>query len=117
MSLQLLPSGCFEITLNDGSIVKGQFNHASLKKLSLHKGGLGYTATLDLLEPTITPGKEIVDNIIKLLLFSVEGSYDDFDVVRWIEEMGGVGSEDWDRLNGHFLDGFVAKKKVATEQV
>jgi len=116
MTLQLLPSGCFEITLNDGSIIKGQFNHASLKKLSLMKGGLGYTETLDLLEPSITSGKDLVNNIIKLILFSVEGQYDDFDVVKWIEEMGGVGSEEWDRLNGHFLDGFVAKKKVAIEQ-
>lgn len=116
MSLTLLPSGCFEISLKDGSIVKGQFNHASLKKLSLLKGGLGYTETLDLLEPSIISGKELVNNIIKLILFSAEGTYDDFDVVKWIEELGGVGSEDWDRLNGHFLDGFVAKKKVATEQ-
>jgi hypothetical protein len=52
MGLQLLPSGGFEITLKDGSIVKGQFNTASLKRLSLFKGGLGFTDTIKLLEKT-----------------------------------------------------------------
>lgn len=109
MSLQLLPSGGFEITLKDETKIKGQFNAASLKKLSLKYGGLGFSETISLLED-----KGTLTTIIDFIICSCEGEYDGFDVMKWIEEMGGIGSDEWIKLNGHFLDGFIAKKKIET---
>lgn len=107
MSLQLLPSGCFEITLKDSTIVKGQFNAGSLKKLSLINGGLGFSDTIDLLTVNAS-----IKSFLQLVLCGVEGSYTEFDVLEWIEQLGGFDSEDSQKLFAHFMDGFVSKKKV-----
>jgi len=113
MSLQLLPSGGFEITLKDGSIIRGQFNTASLKRLSLYKGGLGFTDTIKLLESSGVNGIEWLDNLLQLVKFAAVGDYTDFDVLQWVEEMGGFDSEDFQKLIGHYTDGYMSKKKTA----
>lgn len=114
MSLELLPSGGFSITLKDGSIIKGQFNTASLKRLSLHKGGLGFTDTIKLLERVEgTSGFDYIDNLLQLIKFAAIGEYTDFDVAQWVEEMGGFDSENFQMLLGHYTDAYVAKKKIA----
>jgi hypothetical protein len=112
MSLQLFPSGGFEITLKDGSIIKGQFNTASLKRLALFKGGLGFTDTIKLLEASGVSGIEYLDNILQLVKFAAIGDFTDFDVLQWVEELGGFDSEEFQKLLGHYTDGFMAKKKV-----
>jgi hypothetical protein len=114
MSLQLFPSGGFEITLKDGSIVKGQFNTASLKRLSLFKGGLSFTDTIKLLERTdAVSGFDYIDNLLQLIKFAAIGEYTDFDVAEWVEQMGGFDSDDFQKLLSHYTDAYVAKKKVA----
>jgi len=106
MSLQLLPSGCFEITLKDGSIVKGQFNAATLKKLSLMNGGVGFSDTLDLITT-----KASITNYLQFVLCATEGGFTEFDVLEWVEQMGGFDSDEFQKLIAHFMDGFVSKKK------
>jgi hypothetical protein len=113
MSLQLFPSGGFEITLKDGSIIKGQFNTASLKRLALFKGGLGFTDTIKLLEKTDTvSGFDYIDNLLQLVKFAAIGDYTDFDVAQWVEEMGGFDGDDFQKLLGHYTDAYVSKKKM-----
>lgn len=110
MSLQLLPSGGFEITLKDATIIKGQFNAASLKKFSLLKGGLGFTDTVSLITD-----KADMPNFLQFILCAAEGNHTEFDVLEWIEQMGGVGSDEWLTLLGHVMDAYVSKKKIVTE--
>lgn len=107
MSLTLLPSGGFQITLKDGTIVKGQYNASALKKLSLMNGGLGFSETIDLITDNAS-----LKSILQLVLCACEGNYTEFDVLEWIEQLGGIGGEDSQKLFGHFMDGFVGKKKV-----
>lgn len=111
MNLQLLPSGGFEITLGDSTIVKGKFNAASLKRFSLKNGGLGFSETIDLLTKNNS-----LNTTMDFITCSCEGGYDGFDVMQWIEEMGGIGSDEWVRFEGHFMDGFIAKKKIVTTE-
>lgn len=108
MSLKLLPSGGFEITLKDGSIVKGQFNAATLKKLSLLNGGIGFSETIDLLTNNAS-----IKSFLQFILCAVEGTYTEFDVLEWIEQFGGFDSDEFQKLMAHFMDGFVSKKKEA----
>lgn len=105
--ITLLPSGGFEITLKDGSVVKGKYSAGSLKKLSLMNGGLGFSETIDLLTNNAS-----IQSFLQLVLCAVEGSYTEFDVLEWIEQLGGFDSEDSQKLFAHFMDGFVGKKKV-----
>lgn len=106
MGLQLLPSGGFEITLSDSSVIKGRFSAASLKKLSLMNGGIGFSETIDLLTENAS-----IKSFLQLVLCAVEGNYNEFDVLEWIEQLGGFNSEDSQRLFAHFMDGFAGKKK------
>jgi hypothetical protein len=116
MGLQLFPSGGFEITLTDGTIIKGQFNTASLKRLALFKGGLGFTDTIKLLEKTDTvSGFEYIDNLLQLVKFAAIGDYSDFDVAQWVEELGGFDGDEFQRLLGHYTDAYVSKKKITAE--
>lgn len=107
MSLQLLPSGGFEITLKDSTIIKGQYSAASLKKLSLMNGGIGFSETIDLLTSNAS-----IKSFLQLVLCAVEGTYTEFDALEWIEQLGGFDSEDSQKLFAHFMDGFVSKKKM-----
>ncbi len=108
MSLKLLPSGGFEITLKDGSIVKGQFNAATLKKLSLLNGGIGFSETINLIEDNAS-----LKSFLQFILCATDGNYTEFDVLEWVEQMGGFDTDDFRNLMRHFMDGFVSKKKEA----
>jgi hypothetical protein len=106
MSLQLLPSGGFLINLN-GTEIKGQYSAASLKKFSLMNGGIGFSDTISLLTDNAS-----ISSFLQLVLCATEGNYTEFDVLEWIEHLGGFDSEDSQKLFAHFMDGFVNKKKV-----
>ncbi len=106
MSLQLLPSGKFEITLKDGSIVNGEFTAATLKKFSLMNGGVGFSETIDLITT-----KASLTSFLQFILCAANGDYNEFDVLEWVEQLGGFNSDEFQRLTGHFMDRFVAKKK------
>lgn len=105
--LELLPSGGFSITLKDGSIVKGQFNTASLKKFSLLNGGVDFSETLELIT-----SKASFKSYIQFIHCAVEAGNDEFRVLQAIEDMDGFASDDFQRLVGHFTDGYVSKKKI-----
>ncbi len=111
MSLTLLPSGCFQITLKDGSIVKGEFSAASLKKFSLMKGGTGFTETIELIT-----NEASLSNFLQFILCATDGDYSEFDALGWIEELGGFGSDDFNSLIGHFMDKYIPKKKVTPNE-
>jgi hypothetical protein len=109
--IKLLPSGGFEITLKEGKVIKGKYSAAALKKLSLMNGGLGFSETLDLITTNAT-----LNNFLQLVLCAAEGDYNEFDVLEWVEQLGGFNSEDCGKLFAHFMDGFVGKKKAEADQ-
>jgi hypothetical protein len=110
MSLQLLPSGCFEITLEDGSIIKGQFSTAALKKLSLKNGGIEFTETLELVQ-----SKASFKNFIQFIQCACDDGVTEFQIAQAIEEMNGFDSEEFQNLLAHFMDRYVSKKNTMTE--
>lgn len=119
MSLQLLPSGYFEIHLKQGTVIKGHYSAAALKFLSQLNGDLSFSATLLLLTDTGSLG-----NWLQLILCAVKAQsledktkceYSEFDVLAWIEELGGFGSDESKTLIAHFQEGFMSKKKPVTD--
>jgi hypothetical protein len=74
--IKLLPSGHFEITTKDG-VVNGHYSAASLKKLSLMNGGIGFSDTIDLLTSNAS-----IKSFLQLILCAVEGDYSEFDVLE-----------------------------------
>lgn len=104
-SLNLLPRKSFEILLDDKSVVRGQYSlwsvkrYCDLKKLSLAQ-----------LEEQLSVENIALDDIVKLILCAVEYStrkekkgfaWSDVDVCDWIEQLGGIGSENYNALIGH----------------
>ncbi len=104
-SLNLLPRKSFEILLDDGSVVRGQYSlwsvkrYCDLKKLSLAQ-----------LEDQLSIENIALDDIVKLILCAVEYStrkeqkgfaFTDIDVCDWIEQLGGITSENYHALIGH----------------
>ena len=104
-SLNLLPRKSFEILLDDKSVVRGQYSlwsvkrYCDLKKLSLAQ-----------LEEQLSIENIALDDIVKLVLCAVEYtsrkenkgfSYTDVNVCDWIEELGGITSENYHLLIGH----------------
>lgn len=105
-SLNLLPRKSFEILLDDKSVVRGQYSlwsvsrFCEIKKLSL--------AQLAEKFENIT-----LDDTFKLILCAVEYTsrkerqgfaYSDIDVAEWIEQLGGLGSDNFNNLIGHSGD-------------
>lgn len=108
MSLQLLPSGYFEIHLKSEAVIKGQFSAKVFKRLSLKHGGLSFTETMNLLTTNAS-----VESFLDLILFAIDDEKNThFDVLEWLEELGGFDSEDAQKLFAHSMDGFVSKKKA-----
>lgn len=109
--LNLLPSGHFEVMLNNGSIVKGRYSATALKMLSDLNGGLSFTDTWAMLagaKSTITSYLQLVMCAIK----SEGGEIDEFGVLNIIDELGSFTSDESQSLFAHFMEGFVPKKKV-----
>lgn len=109
--LNLLPSGYFEVTLNDGSIVKGRYSAKALKTLSIVNGGLSFTETWAM----IAGANASITNYLQLVMCAIKlegGDIDEFGVLNIIDELGGFTSDDSQSLFAHFMEGFVPKKKV-----
>lgn len=110
MSLQLLPSGYFEIHLKNDNVIRGQFSAKVFKMLSLKHGGLSFTETMNLLTTNAS-----VESFLDIILFAIDEKYTHFDVLEWLEELGGFDSEDAQKLFAHSMDGFVSKKKAVVD--
>lgn len=99
-TINLLPRKCFEITLEDGAVIKGQFGTWALKrfcdklKLSLTEVG----------ERLGNPGLgDMVEYILSAVEFAArkEGaafSFTDVHACEWIDQLGGIGGESLGKL-------------------
>lgn len=103
--LNLLPRKEFEITLEDGTIINGQFSLWAVKrfcdKLKLTLSQLGERMQAD---------KVTMDDTCQVLLCAVEYKtrkagkpfgYTDIDACDWIERLGGIESENYLNLMRH----------------
>lgn len=102
--VDLLPRKEFDITLDDGTLIKGQFGTWAMKrycdknKLSLGEAGTALTT---------------LGGLIDFMLCAVEYkarqggtafSYTDIHACQWIDEMGGMNSENFTNLMKHSQD-------------
>lgn len=103
--LILLPRKEFEIILEDGKIVKGQYTLWSTKRFCDKKG-----LTLKKLSDALNDDNMTFDDLVEIILCAVESKqredgkpfiYSDFDVCKWIEYLGGISGEDFSRLTAH----------------
>jgi hypothetical protein len=103
--LNLLPGKEFEITLNNGTVLKGKFSlwsvkrYCDKKKLSLQ--GLAEQMGQDKLD---------FEDITLMVLCAIEDisrrekkgfAYTDQDACDWIEELGGITGEKYTALMNH----------------
>jgi len=104
--LDLQPRKEFSITLDDGTVIKGQFGTWALKRYCDLQG---YT----LAQAGEHLGNPEISDITTYLLAAVEYtarkaaapfSYNDVHCCSWIDELGGPGSEDLKRLFQHSAD-------------
>lgn len=108
-SIELLPRKEFKITLEDGSIVTGKFGTWALKRFCTKKN-----LSLSQLGDSLTTNLSI-DDMVEFILCAVEQSfreqktqtsfpYNDVDVCKWIDDIGGIGADDTTRLFNHAAD-------------
>ena len=106
--INLLPRKAFEITLADGKVIKGQFSLWASKRYADKKG----YSLQQLIEKS---GVENIsfDDICQILLCAVEYvsrkekqgfAFSDIDACEWIEEMGGLIGEQFQKLMDHAKD-------------
>lgn len=107
-TLNLLPRKEFEITLDDSTIIKGQFGTWALKRMCDKRG----YATLQALRDALTDSIGMTD-IIEFVLCAVEQkarqtgaafSYTDVHCGQWLDEIGGINSENFGKLFIHAKD-------------
>jgi hypothetical protein len=116
MKIVLLPRKEFEFTLESGEKIEGKHGTWSTKRLCDKKGW----SILEFMVRFSDTEKLTLDDMCQLLLCAVEykwrkdkkGSfpYTDIDACEWLEEMGGFGSEDWNKLLNHFASDLEEKK-------
>ena len=103
--LDLLPRKVFEITLEDGTVVKGQYSGWSLKRFCDKK-----KIPLSKLDEMLGKDSISLDDVCVLILCAIEYStrmekkgfgYSDLDLCNWIDEMGGFGGESFASLVEH----------------
>lgn len=106
-TLNLLPRKKFEIVLDDGSIIEGQYGTWALFRFC-QKKGVGLSGLYELL------AKLEVEDVLNFILCGVEQScrekgesftYTDFDACKWIDELGGLAGTEFIRLFNHYGDG------------
>lgn len=113
-TLNLLPRKEFELTISDGSVVRGQYGTWALKRFC---DKLGYSlkdAGARLSDPSM-------DDVIQYVLSAVEYPfakkgekcpYNDVDVCDWIDQLGGIQSAEFTRLFAHSADEDTTEKKT-----
>lgn len=116
-SINLLLRKEFEITLNDGSVIKGQFGTWALRR---YCDKMGYTLK--------TAGEHLGDpgigDILEYILAAVEYkarqtgapfSFTDVHVGSWIDELGGITGVDFVKLFNHSGEEQTEQKKTEGE--
>lgn len=103
-TVNLLPRKEFEITLEDGTVIKGQFGTWALKRFcDKNKVGLNEAGT----------ALQTLGGIIDYLLCAVEYkarlggdpfSFSDIHACQWADQMGGIDSPDFTALIKHSQD-------------
>lgn len=119
--VNLLPRKVFEIHGLDGyPTISGQFGTWALARYGTRCGGL----TLPEVSARLSTGGS-VDDILKLLLSSVEGKflkdkvsfqYTELDAAEWIDQLGGIGGEQFTKLITHIYAGEETEKKTEESQ-
>ncbi len=103
--VNLLPQKEFEITLNSGEIIRGQYNLYASKLFSDKK-----KLTLQELFELSSAEKLSLDDVCELLLCAVHGlakkekrpfAYYDVHACDWIEELGGLSGDLFGKVMGH----------------
>lgn len=106
-----LPRKEFEIELTDGTVIKGQFGTWALKRFC------------DKLNLTLTEAQEKLQGLsgfIDYILCAVEYtarkekapfSYTDMDAADWIDQLGGITSENFTRIAAHTADENATEEK------
>ncbi len=102
--IKLLPRKEFEITLSEGTIIKGQFGTWALKKFCDDRKLDLASASLEL---TTLGG--IIDYLLAAVEYTARKnktafSYTDIQASEWIDEMGGIDSADFTALIKHSGD-------------
>jgi hypothetical protein len=103
--IELLPRKAFEITLDDKTVIQGQFTSWSVKRFCDKK-----RYSLSQLFEQLSADKLSMDDTCQLILCAIEYSvrkdkkpfeYTDMDLCDWIDELGGWGSPDISALLAH----------------
>lgn len=116
-TINLLPRKVFEITLEDGTKIEGQFGTWALKRFC------------DKLKVSLTEAQQRLNNIgltevCEYILAAVEQkarqegkpfSYNDVHCCAWIDELGGMGSDKFLDLFNHASSDIAATEEKKTE--
>lgn len=105
-SLNLLPRKEFEITLDDGAIIKGQFGTWALKRFCDKQGYTLNQAGIKLGDPSMSDIVEYILCAIEYCCRKVpkEFTYNDVNACSWIDELGGMQSQNFINLFKHSGD-------------
>lgn len=115
--LDLLPRKEFVITLESGEKIMGKYSLWSVKRFCDKK-----KLTLSQLNDYLNADNIGLGDLCDIILGAVEHSqreagqpfkYTDFDVCNWIDELGGITSDDYARLIAHAASQ-VEEKKTET---
>ena len=113
--VELLPRKEFIITLDSGEVIKGKYSLWAAKRFCDKK-----KLTLKQLIESLSEENMTFDDLCENILCAVEHcqkefgekfKYNDFDVCNWIEELGGIGSEEYTKLVGHAFSELEPEKK------
>lgn len=110
-TINLLPRRAFEITLIDGTVIKGQFSTWSLKrlcdktKMSLKQIGE------KLLDPSLGDVTEFLLCAVEYITRKEkrETFYSDIDACDWIDQIGGIQSDEFLSLFRHSSNDDIVK--------
>jgi len=115
--IDLLPRKEFTITLDSGEVITGKYSLWAAKRFCDKK-----KLTLNSFIERLSADNMTFDDLTENILCAVEHKqreegkpfkYSDFNVCEWIEELGGIDSEDYTKLVGHALSELDPGKKKA----
>jgi hypothetical protein len=105
-TIDLLPRKSFEIHLEDGEVIAGQYGTWALSRFC-DRIGVTLTDLSKRMEKGIT-----MNDLLLFILCSVEYTcrkekksfaFNDLDAAQWVDALGGVGSEQVARLINHLM--------------
>lgn len=112
--INLLPRKEFEITISDGTVIRGQYGTWALKRFCDKFGFSLKQAGGHLQDPSL-------DEVVQYVLAAVEYpcakkgekcAYNDVDACDWIDQLGGIQSADFVKLFSHSADEDKTEKKT-----